>query len=608
MSKRKKLLLLALLAFMQAGAQETMPYLEYAFENDQMPVGLTIYDLDGKTPHFTAEQMGFDQGQAWICMREDNVYPYNYFVASHSRHKKVTGVETEAANDWLVLPSLLVRSEDAMLSWRSNSVCENLETTSTYHIKVALQGEKPEDFTENLITVDSDPINGWCEHKVSLAKYAGKRVSLAFVNQTYNGELLAVDDIVISGGKGAYEFTTNLAPYVCGQQQFTPQLTFTNLSDKDIRGFVVRVRDIDPLSSKGRDIRVDETIASHASKTVDIQSEMSVVYGDTLKQWVNVEVDGVQSDAVTTSTVFLSFEPRQHIVIEEGTGNWCGWCPKGIYAIQVLLEKYGNTVLPICVHSDDVMEVEGYISDEGVRFPLGYPSGRINRKYESEPLAEVHEGRKSIFTTLHGGFETWVLKELECKPMAEVTVVAQLLDKTINLTSQTTFCMPQQGTDLRMAYIITEDWKNSGLAQKNYLAGNSDYETIGDFSSQPSAIKNFDFEFVARGAAQKAFGGIKGAIPSDVEVDKVYTHTTSMSIPAAVSDIQNCDVTAMLIDHKTGHIVNAARVKVMGGANQIDLIEGDAKSQPSALYDLQGRKISQLAKGIYIKGGKKVMY
>ncbi|MGM9862242.1 MAG: hypothetical protein ACI30W_06565, partial [Muribaculaceae bacterium] len=50
------------------------------------------------------------------------------------------------------------------------------------------------------------------------------------------------------------------------------------------------------------------------------------------------------------------------VVIEEGTGTWCGWCPLGILAMETLKEKHTDGSLEvICVHNDNEMGVESYV-------------------------------------------------------------------------------------------------------------------------------------------------------------------------------------------------------------------------------------------------------
>ncbi len=601
--QRLYIFLFALIAVGGLRAQEMTTYCAYDFPDDKIPEGFAQYDVDGETPHFTATQLGFDAGVAWLCLREEGVFPHNYFVASHSRHKKITGQDLQPANDWLVLPSFMVRADDATLSWRSNTICENLEQTSTYSVLVSSVGNQPGDFTEKeLLTIDSDAINGWTEHTLSLQGFAGQRIWIAFVNQTLNGELLAIDDIKVEGSQGTYSFRTNLDAYVYGQTTFTPSLTIQNLSDEPIAAFSVTAKNLQ--TGEETVTPVTEILAAGDSREISIMPTMTVAYGDTLRATVQVQVGDTQSDAITSQTVFLSFAPRQHVVIEEGTGNWCGWCPQGIYAIEVLREKYGDLVLPISVHYDDPMEVDGYIDNNTGIFFAGFPTGHINRKYLVDPLAEVHDGRKTIWTTTNGGFETYVVSELENKPYAEVNVTAKLDGSTLNLSSTTTFCMPQKGSNLRMAYILSEDKWESKLTQKNYMSGNEEYESVGDFSNLPTNLTNFTFEDVARGAAQKAFRGIKGSIPANVEVDTPYSHETTMAVPASVVNIANCSITALLIDYSTGNIINSARVSVDTGDTGITDI---LNSSSSIFYDLSGRRVSAPSHGLFIVNGKKMI-
>ena len=40
--------------------------------------------------------------------------------------------------------------------------------------------------------------------------------------------------------------------------------------------------------------------------------------------------------------------PKQRFVVEEGTGTWCGWCPRGIVAFRHMAEKYPETFYWYC--------------------------------------------------------------------------------------------------------------------------------------------------------------------------------------------------------------------------------------------------------------------
>src|SRR5579871_5514869 len=46
----------------------------------------------------------------------------------------------------------------------------------------------------------------------------------------------------------------------------------------------------------------------------------------------------------------ISFTPQHNVLIEEATGDWCGWCIRGIVYLDSLQKTYPNTVDIVSVH------------------------------------------------------------------------------------------------------------------------------------------------------------------------------------------------------------------------------------------------------------------
>src|SRR6516225_3148810 len=82
----------------------------------------------------------------------------------------------------------------------------------------------------------------------------------------------------------------------------------------------------------------------------------------------------------------------RHVLVEEFTGSWCGWCPRGAYAMQVLDKKYPGKVFCIAYHNSDPMHTaqgdtlaSGRTTTFGTVFPLteglkGYPDSWVGRE------------------------------------------------------------------------------------------------------------------------------------------------------------------------------------------------------------------------------------
>ncbi len=181
----------------------------------EMPSDITTHDRDGHTLHFSMRQAGFAQGDSWIAKREERAATENYYAASPSKHKYAAGESSVAADDWMITPQIWMRGAGAVLSWRSKSICEIQENVSSYKVLVSTKGNAPEDFTEEPIyTVTDENATKWVKHEVSLAKYEGKNVYIAFVNVSLDKEILAVDDIKVEGEKGLCELTVSTSDYV----------------------------------------------------------------------------------------------------------------------------------------------------------------------------------------------------------------------------------------------------------------------------------------------------------------------------------------------------------------------------------------------------------
>ena len=74
------------------------------------------------------------------------------------------------------------------------------------------------------------------------------------------------------------------------------------------------------------------------------------------------------------------------MVVEEATGTWCGWCPRGAVNMEKMREKYPDEFIGIAVHNEDPMMVQDY-NDGLTDLPGfgGFPSVIINRSAIEDP-------------------------------------------------------------------------------------------------------------------------------------------------------------------------------------------------------------------------------
>ncbi|MFN0188536.1 MAG: hypothetical protein ACKVQV_07530, partial [Bacteroidia bacterium] len=99
-----------------------------------------------------------------------------------------------------------------------------------------------------------------------------------------------------------------------------------------------------------------------------------------VKVWVDIVGDADHTDDTLSSVVTgLSFQPTKRVLMEEGTGTWCGWCPRGAVYTEQFDTVYAGSAIIVAVHNGDPMADAVYDAGLGTLIS-GYPSGAVDRK------------------------------------------------------------------------------------------------------------------------------------------------------------------------------------------------------------------------------------
>lgn len=68
------------------------------------------------------------------------------------------------------------------------------------------------------------------------------------------------------------------------------------------------------------------------------------------------------------------------VLIEENTGEWCGWCPYGARIMENIIADNPGKVVGVGVHDGDFMEIPAYNSfQKSTTGVTGFPNGSIDR-------------------------------------------------------------------------------------------------------------------------------------------------------------------------------------------------------------------------------------
>jgi hypothetical protein len=270
------------------------------------------------------------------------------------------------------------------------------------------------------------------------------------------------------------------------------------------------------------------------------------------KIWVDLANDADRTDdTLNTMVTGLSYLPEKRVLIEEATGTWCGWCPRGAVYTEQIDTVHLGTAIVVAVHNSDPMTNTAY--DAGIGGLIGgYPSGCVDRKTNDVDPTD---------------FEATYLDRIGDVSPADVGVTAtyNAVTRQVDINVSSTFAANLNG-DFRLNAVLVEDdvtGTTSTYAQTNYYSSASqNIALVGaghnwQTSTNPIPAASMHYNFVGRDILG-GFDGQQGSIPSSVSASTTYNYTFNYVLPAAWDDTK-MRVVGMLQDASTGHVLNVTR-------------------------------------------------
>lgn len=320
------------------------------------------------------------------------------------------------------------------------------------------------------------------------------------------------------------------------------------------------------------------------------------------------KVNGAADASQANNSLTKDFEVKdlmfdRKVVLEEGTGTWCGYCVRGIVGIREMKALYPEAFIPIAIHNGDEMAVNAYQAIISQYMSQGLPGSAMNRKIILDPnFDDIRSAFLDEFHPVDAGIE------------AEAVFTSDDRN-SISVKTKTTFGVSYDDANYRIAVVLLENGVE-GYAQSNYYSGGR-YGEMGGFESLPSHVE-MEMNEVARGIYKTAIG-VRNSVPTTIEkgvaYDFEYTITETEYEAAGVQDDANIEVVVMLIDMDTEEIINADKVKVEAPKSLLDgkadglrvyaedwkiVVEGDYDN--FTVTDIAGmsRVNENLDKGVYI--------
>lgn len=316
------------------------------------------------------------------------------------------------------------------------------------------------------------------------------------------------------------------------------------------------------------------------------------------KEWMSVpvtytlaKVNNVDNIATPNEvTVKIDCFPREKgydrvNLIEEGTGTWCGWCPRGIVMMEYVRENYPDLFAGVALHSDDRMAAPSTSVVISKLFK-GFPSAVINRSVD---LANMSIDEIEQFVAIYGnapakmGFD---------KLDASVDMEGNI---TVNATVGTGFDIDNSRDTYRLAFYLVQN-DMGPYAQTNYYAGGQAGEMEG-WESKGQSVQTI-YNDVAR-YLSGGYYGLSNSIASSLAAGESCDYTTSFTVKNVTA--AEFELVAFIVDNNSGEIANAKKIKVDNVYyTGIDDIASSADVVSKKFYNVNGVEVKEPSNGIYI--------
>ena len=540
-----------------------------------MPKTFVTYDNDGST--LVKECYKSISGtDGWIIA---STYENGFSAISMSH----TGNKM-AQDNWLITDAIEIKSANAYLRWDAVSIYKHLR--ESYKVMISTTDTNVESFVE--IASISAESNVWNTHLESLADYNGKTIYVAFVCNSTNKFILAVDNIAIGELDDEKILVTDNTQRFCGNVETVNVNGSVINAGKtyDFKNIVASVKFDDGTGEQTFRTAVDKVFA--INEKIDYSFDVPVEVGKNTEYTISGELEDGTLVNIVSDYVICSYFQRK-MVVEKGTGTWCNSCPDGTAYAHYLKNRYKDELIYVDVHIRDVLECN---YQHGIsRWLTQVPLIVINRIDEDGVLGGT-EFKKS------GKFNYEPFFEIAKRPTyVGVNATAEKEGDVVKIHADVEFAKDYNNADdiYRMCYAIYENKvhnpDNTAYSQVN----NCNFSALsGEFYYMPATIpaELMYYENVSREGSLSKTGA--SSFESTISSGDTYSLDYELAIPDKVIDKDNISVIVFAFNTRTAEILNADKIDLSSKNTSIDCLS-DVKESALKAYIVNGELRVSLA-------------
>ena len=342
--------------------------------------------------------------------------------------------------------------------------------------------------------------------------------------------------------------------------------------------------------------------------------------------------------SATYSVIALEKSADRVSVVEEQTGTWCGWCPRGHVALDLLNKQLGDKVVTLAGHftnsqsqvdpmnilGDNITSQAEALADYGwVAMNLssmlgggGFPGAMFDRLIATDPYVGINTKKGKNGTYEFGA--TALVKAIQEKipSEADFSMTASWADDKntdIKVDLTTTFNYDRFGEfPYGVAFVLSENGvtgKGATWKQLNYYSKLAGVNGASDFNNPDMAAWFKAGSYVSTtydNVVVQAWNPLgNAAIVDKSQTDIIKGEAIPFSATLKVNSdlIQNYDnltLSALLVNLNSCAVVNAAKVVLGKCAAGIEDVNSEANNNVVSRYNVNGMRINGAQKGLNI--------
>lgn len=326
-------------------------------------------------------------------------------------------------------------------------------------------------------------------------------------------------------------------------------------------------------------------------------------------------------------------------VVEEQTGTWCPWCPRGHVALDLLNKQLGDKVVTLAGHftmgasSVDPMNI--YQLDENstqaealadygfVAMQLssmlgggGFPGAMFDRMVAADPYVGANTTKGKNGTYEYGATDLVNLLKEGNPSEADFSMTASWADDKntdIKVDLTTTFNYNRfDSFPYGVAFVLSENgmtgkgatWKQlnsySKLAGVNGASDFNNPDMAAWFKAGSYVSTTYD-NVVVQAWNPLGNAAIVDKSQTDIVKGEAIPFSTTLKVNSdLIQNYNNLTLSALLVNLKSLAVVNAAKVVLGNCAAGIEDVNSEANNNVVSRYNVNGMRINGAQKGLNI--------